>query len=104
MNEQTNNDASGSSVLGALLIFGLPLLLAYCAFSGVSAPSRVVEACKSEAVRSGYGRCTAVDGRENNHGVYQIELDCTGGKALCQGRDRFRITDWSNMGEYLMRR
>jgi len=104
MNEQSNNEAKGSGVIGFLLIFGLPLLLAYCAFSGVAAPSHVINACKSAAVIEGFGRCTAVRGGENNFGIYQLELDCNGGRALCQGRDTFMVLQWSSTADYLMDR
>ena len=102
MSEQISNEALGAKVLGVILIIGLPLFLAFCAFDTVSVPGHVVDGCKSAAVRAGFGRCTAVSGQEANSGVYQVELDCSNGRALCQGRDTFRITPWSSLADYLM--
>lgn len=106
MNKPANDEAQGAGVLGFILIIGLPLILAYCAFGGpsVSVPSYAVDSCKNAAANAGFGRCSAVSGRENNSGVYQVELECSRTRAFCQGRENFSVSKWSSFTDMLMHR
>ena len=66
-------------------------------------PANIQEACKREAVQTGFGKCSVEKGRQNSSGVWIVQMDCSRGLASCLNNTAGRVTvsNWTKTDDFL---